>query len=188
MPRTRWTRTLLITLGAWCAAAAALDHLGRRPTPVGRYDAIIVAGCRVTPEGEASVPLRARTERAVELYDLGLARRIVLTGGVGEHAPSEARAAWEIARELGVPARALILEERSTSTEENARFAAEQLGEVERVILVTDAYHVPRAERVFARHLPEVTGVGSLAPWSYRLKGALREVAAVGWYAVTGRL
>ncbi|MCB9792795.1 MAG: YdcF family protein [Alphaproteobacteria bacterium] len=185
MPRLR--RALLLGLAAWALAAFTLDQLGRRPTPEGPFDAIIVAGCRVTPEGEASVPLRARTELAVSLYEQGLAKRILFTGGVGEHPPSEAEAAYAVARELGVPARHLMLEERSTSTEENARNAAELL-DADRVLLVTDAYHVVRAERVFARHLPEVVGVGSVAPLSYRAKGALREVAALGWYAATDRL
>lgn len=185
MPRLR--RAVFAGLAAWCLAALVLDQLGRRPTPEGPFDAIIVAGCRVTPEGEASVPLRARAELAVDLYEQGLAKRILFTGGVGEHAPSEAEAAYAVARERGVPARHLLLEERSTSTEENARNAAELL-EAERVLLVTDAYHVLRAERVFARHLPEVVGVGSVAPLNYRAKGAMREVAALSWYAVTGRL
>ena len=41
---------------------------------------------------------------AVQLYEAGVAPRIVMTGGVGDHAPSEARASATLAEQLGVPA------------------------------------------------------------------------------------
>jgi uncharacterized SAM-binding protein YcdF (DUF218 family) len=79
-----------------------------------------------------------------------------------------------------VPEDALVLEDRSTTTEENARFAAALAPDVRRVVLVTDAYHVLRAERVFRRHFSDVRGVGTIAdPWP-RFRGAMREVFALG--------
>ena len=90
-------------------------------------------------------------------------------------------------RSVGVREEAIVLEERSTSTEENAREAA-ALIDAERVLVVTDAYHVFRAERVFRRYFGEVRGVGSLSPPRARVRGALRQVFAVSAYAVFGRL
>src|SRR5690606_5264267 len=118
---------------------------------------IVVLGCRVRPDGSASLALARRTRHAAALYRRGLAPRIVLTGGVGAHPPSEARAAAAIARAEGVPEEALILEERSTSTEENAREARRRI-DARRVLVVTDAYHVFRAERVFRRHFEHARG------------------------------
>ena len=171
----------------WLTAAAALDLYGARQRPEGVWDAIVVAGCRVRPDGSPSLALQRRTEAAVELWRQGLAPRIILTGGMGDHPPTEAAAAAAHARKLGVPAQALVEEGRSTSTEENARFAAQLTG-ARRVVVVTDSYHVFRSRRVFARHFPEVAGFGSTPGAGPRIKGALREVPAIAYYGLKGRL
>ncbi|MBX3274359.1 MAG: YdcF family protein [Sandaracinaceae bacterium] len=183
---------MLFTLGAlslaYLGAAALLDWRGRRPPPDGAtFDAIVVLGCRVLPDGRPSASLEGRARRAGELFHEGRAERIVLTGGVGDAPISEARAAAAVLEALGVPRDALVLEEVSTTTEENAREAAARVGPM-RVLVVTDAYHVVRAARVFARHFPEVAATGSLGPPSARAKGALREVVALAAYAARGRL
>ncbi len=181
---------MIVTLSAlslaYLGAAALLDRHGRRRVS-GRFDAIVVLGCRVFADGRPSVSLEGRATKAAALFHEGLAPRVVLTGGLGDAPVSEARAAARIVEALGVPPDALVLEERSTSTEENAREAA-RLIDAARVLVVTDAYHVFRAERVFRRHFDEATGVGSVGPPSARARGALREVAAVAGYALRGRL
>lgn len=186
-----WTRwivlpSLALVLG-WLALALALDAYGHRQ-PEARYDAIIVAGCRVDPDGQPSLALQRRTREAVALWRAGRAPLLVFTGGVGTYPPSEAQAAGDYARRLGVPAEALLLEDRSTSTEENARFSADLLDPASRVIVVTDTYHVLRAERVFGRVFAEARGAGSVAALDVRSRGALREVFALGFYALRGRL
>lgn len=173
---------------SWCAAAFVLDRHGDRPLPQQRFDAIVVAGAGVMPNGVPSRPLRARVERAAEFYRRGFAPKILMTGGIGRHPPAESVVAAELATELGVPAEAIVRDERSRTTEENARETARILGRDARILLVTDRFHVLRAERVFRRHVASVTGVGSVChPWP-RFRGAMREVAAVIGYAALGRL
>lgn len=188
---------VVLALILWVSGAWVLDRWGSRVLPQDSYDAIIVAGCRVTPDGRASPALKRRTARAVQLWREGYAPVIVFTGGVGEYPPSEAQAASDHAARLGLPRQAMVLEEQSTSTEENARFAARLLGErgeegrragARRVLVVTDSYHAWRAEHVFARYFPEVFALGSQPSRSVRARGALREVLAVAWYGVAGRL
>ncbi|MEM1414325.1 MAG: YdcF family protein [Myxococcota bacterium] len=187
VPRRPWLRLALMLLTAFALSALALDAYGQR-RPKGRHDAIVVAGCRVMAGGRASPALRRRALRAVDLWKAGVAPRLVFTGGVGDEPPSEASVAATIARAEGVPEHAMVLEERSTSTEENARFAAEALGPDAHVVVVTDAYHVFRAERVFRRHFAGAVGAGTVAePWP-RWRGAAREVLALGAYAVLDRL
>lgn len=172
----------------WLLGAFALDQYGCRPAPDGTYDAIVVAGCRVDPGGQPSRALKRRTRLALDLWREGRAPKIVFTGGVGTFPPSEARAAADFALYLGLPADAAVLEDKSTSTEENAIHAAEVFGADARVLVVTDTYHVLRAERVFGRHFATSHGVGSRSLPSVRFRGALREVLAVGWYGLTGKM
>jgi uncharacterized SAM-binding protein YcdF (DUF218 family) len=180
---------VLVLLVGWCAAAAALSWYGRRsPAPQDRFDAIVVLGCRVMPSGRPSIALAERTRRAVELYHAGHAPKIVFTGGVGDAPIAEAEASAVIARELGVPESAIVIEGRSTSTEENARFAR-ALVDAHEALLVTDAHHVWRAERVFARYFPRAAGVGTVNPHVWpRIRGSMREVVALAGYAALGRV
>lgn len=81
----------------------------------------------------------------------GRAPRVILSGGGGGRHGSEAEMMARAITRLGVPRTALLLETRSRSTEanaENTRAIAEPLG-LRRVLLVTSAVHMPRAERVF---------------------------------------
>ena len=82
---------------------------------------------------------------------------------------------------------ALLLEDQSTTTDENAAFTA-RTHPLRRVVVVTDDYHVFRARRVFARHFETVSAVGVPTPWPFGLRMALREVVVIAWYALTGRL
>jgi uncharacterized SAM-binding protein YcdF (DUF218 family) len=111
---------------------------------------------------------------------------VLFTGGVGHYPPSEAEASAQLASELGLPASATLLETRSTSTYENARYAAQLLSDPRsrRILLVTDAYHVFRARRIFADFFGEVDAVGSTYGVASRVRGALREVLALLKYAV----
>ncbi len=166
-------------LVAWGLGALALDAYGRRAAPSsGQWDAIVVAGCRVMPDGRPSPALERRVRAAVALWKAGRAPLVVMTGGVGEHPPSEAEAAARLAHALGVPESALVRESQSTTTAENARFAA-RVVDARRVLIVSDTYHVLRCEWLFGRHFAEVRGVGSTPePWP-RVRFALREVGAV---------
>lgn len=190
MPSMTRTLATLVALGlaAWTGVAATLDALGDRSPPDDDYAAVVVAGCRVLPDGEASECLRLRTEAAVALWRSGRADTLVLTGGLGAYPPTEAEAAARIARDLGVPDGALVLEDRSTSTEENARFAALKLGTDARVLVVTDAWHTHRVRRVFDRHFAGADAVGVDGPLDRRTRGAMREVLALVYYGLRGRL
>ena len=181
--------TALALGSAYTLAAASLERFGRRRSPGGEpYDAIVVAGCAVRPDGAPSEALAHRAQHAVQLFEAGHAPKVVFTGGVGTHQPSEAKAAATYAIGLGLPAPVAVLEDRSTSTEENARFAAELLGGDARILVVSDGYHVFRCERVFGRYFREARGSGSRGSPSARARGALREVVAVAAYALLGRL
>jgi uncharacterized SAM-binding protein YcdF (DUF218 family) len=169
-----------LALGAWAAAACGLDRYGRGREASGSWDAIVVAGARVHHGGHPSGSLDRRTRRAVELWHAGRAPILVTTGGPRLDVPAEARIAELLARSLGVPESAIVIEERSRSTDENARFSRELIGD-KRVLVVTDAYHVWRTERLFRRQFSEVSVVGVTHAWYPQMELALREVLAVGW-------
>src|SRR5205823_8460955 len=93
------------------------------------------------------------------LAGIALARRhpeakLALIGGEGEMFPvglAEARATLGFVLEEGVAENRIVLEERSRSTHENAVFAKDLIrpGTAETWILVTSAFHMPRAVASF---------------------------------------
>ncbi|MDY7227644.1 YdcF family protein [Hyalangium rubrum] len=139
----------VLTCGVF-GLAWRVDRFGQREraTPA---DALVVLGARVLPGGVPSGALQARVEKAVELYQQGVAPRLVFSGGVGVNPPSEAQVMRALAVRLGVPSEACVLEEQSHSTEQNARYSARLLRELgaRRVVVVSDPYHLLRARQYF---------------------------------------
>jgi uncharacterized SAM-binding protein YcdF (DUF218 family) len=89
--------------------------------------------------------------RAAALYFAGRAPKILLSGGALEGKVSEARIMAKVLRQRGVPESALILENDSRYTYENAQFSDRvmQHAQLKRALLVTSALHMPRALATF---------------------------------------
>jgi uncharacterized SAM-binding protein YcdF (DUF218 family) len=153
-------------------------------------DAIVVLGSRVYPGGRPGPSLTRRALHAAALYHQGLAPLVVCTGAQGDETiPSEAAVACGLVAAQGVPPGALLLEDRSHSTEENALYTAELLQPrgLATVIIVSDSYHLYRARLLFTRAglTPYVSPAGGeagrLRPLERYYRGA-REMAALAWY------
>ncbi len=78
---------------------------------------------------------------------------LILTGGHDPQyrATSSAEAMRRFMSALGVPDSAMVLEERSRNTTQNADFTADILAErgIGRILLVTSALHMPRSVALF---------------------------------------
>ena len=172
------------------ALAAGLEWKGRRPVADdARFDAVVVLGCRVRPDGTPSPTLIRRVEAGARLVLAGKATRLVLSGGKVGSDVSEAAAALPHALGTGLSRDAISLEERSRTTDENALEVARLLGSRERSILVvTDAYHVPRSVRLFRKHFTRVAGHGVRDAGLSRVKNALREACVLTAYLAQGKL
>ncbi|APX23555.1 hypothetical protein GCM10011326_37210 [Salipiger profundus] len=152
----------------------------------------LVLGAAVWPGGRPSPTLRRRALKAAALWHEGQVRAIIGCGGVGRHPPSEAEVIRALCLEAGVPAERLLCEPQSTTTEENIRFALPLLARLcsRRVVLVSDAYHLPRAWLVARRSGLAATGAApplAGAKASAQIRAALREVPAFVWYWLRGR-
>lgn len=167
----------LLVLGVW------LERWGRVER-ARKSDAILIFGASVRPDGKPSSLLRSRTRHAFELWQAGWAPRIVCTGGVGTFPPAESVVQSRLLESWGVPASAILREERSTSTRENALFAAKLLPVGARIIAVSDPFHLFRCRRdcalagLRASTSPALQGWDALPFWS-RLFLCLREAALV---------
>ncbi len=124
----------------WTAAQSDLDPA----------DVAVVLGAAVADD-EPTPVFRERLRHAVDLYQSGQARRLVMTGGTGPgDALAEAEAGREYALANGVPDEAIGMETASVTTHTNLTEALPMLEG--RVLVVTDPLHMARALMI-ARNL-----------------------------------
>ena len=112
-----------------------------------RSDAVIVLGAAVH-NGEVSPVYRERLNHGIWLYENGYVDHLILTGGMGEGSyVSEAEIAKRYVLFKGVPDEAIFIEEKSTITEENLKYAKQIMDEnsFETAIIVSDPLHMKRA-------------------------------------------
>ncbi|HEY5949237.1 MAG TPA: YdcF family protein [Kofleriaceae bacterium] len=121
-------------------------------SPVARRDAIVVLGAPLTPAGELTPILDERVAAAVALYRAVGADYVVASGGTTQGAPrAEADALAAGLRAAGIPE--VLVEARSLTTAQNARFTAELLAPlgVRTLWIVTQPFHARRAALLFRR-------------------------------------
>lgn len=92
-----------------------------------------------------------RTDRASRLYDAGRAPLIIVSGAALDGGRSEATVMASALERAGVPAGAIIREDHSLTTHQNAFYTARILRErgIQHFLVVTSALHMPRAMASF---------------------------------------
>ena len=103
-------------------------------------------------------------EKAVELYNRGMADYILFSGRANPNIPdfpSEADYLKSLALNLGVPSDRVICEDKAAHTFENAEFSLATINQMgikaERVILVCKAFHSRRALSTYQYVFPQNT-------------------------------
>ncbi len=177
-PRTRagLIATALIIL--WLSSTTGFSRLlaksleWRYPTPneIPAEDVVVVLGGGTEPAvyPRPSVEVNGAGDRvlyAAMLYKEGKAAHILLSGGniswLNKEATSPAEDMASILTTIGIPEEALWLETTSQNTYENALYSTEILVEnnIERILLVTSAMHMPRSVALFEKQGIEVIPV-----------------------------
>jgi len=158
--------TLLLLLGVFPVGNLLFNALEGRFPPWdparGAPDGIIVLGGTINPvlSLERGVPVVGEAaDRVIAIARLARqfpVARIIFSGGNGSlipGGPAEADFVAPLLDDFGVPRGRVQLENRSRNTEENALFSKEiaQPKPGERWLLVTSAWHMPRAVGCFRR-------------------------------------
>ncbi len=177
----KWTALLLsaATLYSLFCALSILRYAYRNEAAPA--DCIIVLGAGTDGKTPNAV-FRERLHHAVTLYEADYADTILLTGGYSpgnEH--SDAWIAGQYLRELGIPGDAILLEERSTITQENLEFAGEIMENdgLSTCILVSDPLHMKRSMEMAKDYkidaFPSPTPTTRYRTWRTRLPFLARE-------------
>ncbi len=143
-------------------------------------DCILVLGCGVREDGTPSSMLRDRLEAGIALYEAGVSDRLLMSGDHGRKEYDEVNTMKAFAVERGVPSEAVFMDHAGFSTYDSM-YRARDVFCVEKVIIVSQPYHLPRALYVAERLGLEAYGVAA-EDISYRGQAYrdLREMAARG--------
>lgn len=152
MKLIRWIIAIVV-LSVWAALIGTSLYVAlfEPSDEVPEAAAIVALAGNAGKTGVVTGETEARIARAVELYEAGAAPILVVTGGtVGTDTPVAA-AMRDFAIAAGVPEDAILVEDRSHSTLQNALFVAdiESLDKSKPIIIVTHRYHLPRANASF---------------------------------------
>ena len=104
----------------------------------------IIFGAQVYPSGRLSAMLADRVTTGAELYHAGKVQALLLTGDNSEATYNEPEAMRQYALNLGVPDEAITLDYAGFRTYDSC-YRAQAIYGVTDAILVTQAFHLPRA-------------------------------------------
>jgi vancomycin permeability regulator SanA len=104
----------------------------------------IVFGARVWDDGSPSNSLYDRVLTSVELYRSGRVQKLLMSGDKTGENYDEPAAMKKLAIQLGVPESDIVLDNDGKRTFETCSRAKEVFG-VQKAVLVTQDYHLPRA-------------------------------------------
>lgn len=150
------------------------------------FDVAIVLGASARADGTPSPAMARRVAHAVALARAGRVAHLLMSGGPVRHPVPEAWIMRDLARAAGVDPDRVHVEDRSLNTIQNARLSAPILAARgwTRAVVVTDAYHAPRAAYVF-RRLGVDAWISAASPPERRRKewwlAYLREASAFPW-------
>jgi uncharacterized SAM-binding protein YcdF (DUF218 family) len=159
-----------------------------------KADAIVVLGA-AQYDGRPSPVFRARLDHAVGLYEAGVARYLVVTGGkaLGDRT-TEAAAARAFALARGVPASAILVEDRGRTTLESLHAVAALLRDhhLSSAVFVSDRTHMLRVlrialdEGIAAFGSPTATSPTD-ATFLSRADATIHELGALTLYFISGQ-
>lgn len=152
MKRAVWNLLVMAMTALLLAIAYVSLRIERQSTrdEAQPADVIIVLGA-AEYRGRPSPVLKARLDHALELYEQGLAPRILTTGGAGgDPVYTEGGVGRAYLMSHGVPPEAVIVENEGASTVESTSMAAEIMRRMglHSAIVVSDGYHIYRVKRM----------------------------------------
>lgn len=170
----------LVLLSSAIVHLHARSHLVINQSDLSPAQAVIILGAGVREDGSLSPILKERVDTAVSIYQAGLAKKILMSGDNGTRHYNEVSPVHAYLTELGIPPEDLFLDYAGFDTYDTM-YRARAVFEVESGIVVTQAFHLPRAAFIAEAMGMDVQGLaaGGDVQVKYSLRESLARVKAV---------
>ena len=161
------TILLVLAISFIFGTNAYVKHIGRsniiipqEASKLKDIDCILVLGCQVKDDGKPSGMLSDRIERGIELYEQGSAPKIIMSGDHGTKEYDEVNTMKQVAVNKGIASSDIFMDHAGFSTYESL-YRAKEIFEADRLIIVTQEYHLYRALYIAQKLGIEAYGVNS---------------------------
>jgi len=121
-------------------------------------DCILVLGCGVREDGTPSDMLCDRLTRGVELYEMGAAPKLLMSGDHGRQEYNEVAVMKQFAIDAEIPSDDVFMDHAGFSTYESI-YRAKEVFQADKILIVTQKYHLYRAIHIADRLGVEAYGV-----------------------------
>jgi len=123
-------------------------------------DCIMVLGCQVKDSGKPSDMLADRLRRGIEVYELGASPKLLMSGDHGRTEYDEVNTMKQVAIDAGIPSSDVFMDHAGFSTYESV-YRARDIFEADKIIIITQEYHLYRALFIAEKLGVEAYGVAS---------------------------
>lgn len=145
---------------------------------IGEADCIIILGCQVFSDGTLSAMLHDRVMRGIELYESKAAPKLIVSGDHGRKEYDEVNAMKKYAIDAEIPSENIFMDHAGFSTYESM-YRAKEIFKAEKIIVVTQEYHLYRALYIAQKLGMEAYGVSSdYRPYYGQTYREVREILA----------
>lgn len=141
-------------------------------------DCIIILGAAVKPDGTMSRVLTERVDMGAKLYDAGVSNRILASGDHSRDNYNEVGAMKDRLVELGIDENVIFTDHAGFDTYDTM-YRAKEIFKAEKVVIVTQQFHISRA--VYIAEALGLTAYGVASDVGYRYlkpKTEIREIFA----------
>jgi vancomycin permeability regulator SanA len=127
---------------------SVLKNHGEDKLPKGEYETGVILGAAVWQGNKPSPIFEGRINKAYNLYEQKIIKKIQVTGSNAPGEKSEAKTASDYLKKKGVDAGNILIEEKSSNTVEQIAYLKKTLAGKEnqrKFIIISDEFHLVRA-------------------------------------------
>ncbi len=174
---------MVVSIGASLALAlcmvivqsAANNRVYKTMSEMPNYHVALVLGAGVQPNGALSWTLRHRVNTAIDLYNAGRVEKILMSGDNRVQNYNEPQRMADYAVSQGVPSSDVVMDYAGRRTYDSV-YRAKNIFLLDKLVIVTQGYHLPRA--LFLARSVGLEAYGVAAPATSDSRAPIREYPA----------
>jgi vancomycin permeability regulator SanA len=180
------TRGILGSIGLLIVGSAVISIAGLSDN-IDRSDVAVVLGNTVDANGKPSARLQARLDKTIQLYQQGIFKNTIVSGGVGKEGFDEAVVMKQYLIAHGLPSTEIYVDNKGDNTYLTAKHTAQLMTEHkwQSATAISQYFHLPRTKLALQRFGIKTVYTAHADFFELRdLYSTVREVFSYGSYQI----